>query len=222
MQANGYPEEYFAQRLGNDPKRQAAFRREAVLVKYYIKTGRLLDVGCSTGEFLEVLQWPGESYGMELSDYARQIAQRKGICFDRDLLNSQDWFDLIIFRGTIQHVDTPMLYLKLSFRALRPGGYLIFLMTPNADSICYRLFRTLPMLEPTRNFYVPSATTLPQALINFGFKVVLKQFPYWETPYAQPLRDHLKFLLRLLGIKTKFAFWGNAMELVAQKPLTVH
>lgn len=217
-----YPPEYFARRLGNDLKRQAAFRREAALIKRYVQTGRLLDVGCSTGEFIAVLNWPGEKYGMEVSDHAIRLAQQKGIRFDRDLHNSENYFDLIIFRGTIQHVDTPLLYLKQSFRALKPGGYLIFLITPNADSICYRLFRTLPMLEPTRNFYIPSATTLPQALTNFGFRLVLIRFPYLETPYAQPVRDHLKFLLRLLGVKTKFAFWGNALELVAQKPLTVH
>lgn len=213
-----YPEEYFKNRLGNDSKRTASFQLESEFINRHIDRGVLIDIGCSTGEFLDVLKWDGEKYGMEISDYAVDIAKKKGIRFDKDILSDENYFDLIIFRGTIQHIETPLLYIQKSFNALKKGGYIVFLATPNADSICYRLFKTLPFLDPPNNYFIPSETTLQQILVNFGFQIIEKIFPYLKSPYAKPLTDHIKFILRCLGIKTKFAFWKNSMELIAKKP----
>lgn len=213
-----YPEEYFKDRLRNDPKRTESFKLEAKLINKYIDHGTLIDVGCSTGEFLNFFKWDGEKYGMEVSDYAINMAQKSGIKFDKNILSQENYFDLIIFRGTIQHIENPILYIQKSFQALKKGGYIVFLATPNADSIYYRIFKTLPFLDPPNNYYIPSETTLQNILENFGFKVVEKRFPYLKSPYSRFLTDPIKFLLRFFGIKSKFAFWGNMMEIVAQKP----
>jgi 2-polyprenyl-3-methyl-5-hydroxy-6-metoxy-1,4-benzoquinol methylase len=218
IKPNFYPDEYYGERLKNQPdKRTESFVLESKFIKKYIKAGILMDVGCATGEFLDVLDWDGEKYGMEISEHAIKIAEKKGIRFDKDL-SAENFFDLIIFRGTIQHVDTPIFYIKQAFRALKPGGYIVFLATPNADSIYYRLFKTLPFLSPTRNFYIPSETTLQQILTNFGFEIIEKRFPYLNSPYSNPIKDHVKFILRCLGFNTKFPFWKSSMELIAQKP----
>ena len=93
-----------------------------------------------------------------------------------------------------------------------------FLSTPNSNSLCYKLFGTLPFLDPRMNFWVPSDTTLRDTLVNFGLRVTEIRYPYLETPYARPFRDHGRFLLRCLGVPVKFAFWGNLMEVYAVKP----
>lgn len=213
-----YPEEYFKDRLGNDPKRIESFRLESEFINKYISRGTLIDVGCSTGEFLDVLKWEGEKYGMEVSDHAVSIAKKKGIKFDKDILSCDNFFDLIIYRGTIQHLENPILYIQKSFKALKKGGFIVFLATPNADSAYYRFFKTLPFLDPPNNYYIPSETTLQRILTNFGFKIIDKRFPYLDSPYSRPFTDPIKFFLRFLGIRTKFAFWGNMMEIIAQKP----
>ena len=217
---NYYSNEYYGDRLGKEPdKRSRSFKLESEFINKYIKRGTLIDIGCATGEFLDALNWTGEKYGMEVSDYAINTAKKKGIRFDKDIFAGEELFDLIIFRGTIQHIDTPMYYIKQSFKALKKGGYVVFLATPNADSICYKLFGTLNFLAPHLNFYIPSETTLPQILTNFGFKVIETRFPYLGSPYASPIKDHIKFILRCLGIKTNFAFWKSSIEIIAQKPL---
>src|SRR3989344_4627542 len=96
-----YPEEYFKERLGNDPKRAESFKLETKFINKYIDRGILVDVGCSTGEFLDALKWEGEKYGMEVTDYAINIAKKKGIKFDKDILSCENFFDLIVYRGTI-------------------------------------------------------------------------------------------------------------------------
>ncbi len=69
---------------------------------------------------------------------------------------------------------------------------------------------------PPLNFVVFSER-IRQCLVNIGFREPEFYYPYLETPYASPLRDHFHFLLRLVGIKKQFAFWRNMMECYAQK-----
>lgn len=211
--------QYFEGRNLNDELRLAAFVSEKELVTKYIEKGTLLDVGCSTGEMIAFYAWDGDAYGMEIVDYAVSEAKKRDVRFDRDLKNSADFFDVIIFRGTIQHIDTPLAYVKLAMQALRPGGYLFFLATPNADSIYFKLWKTLPFLDmPNDTYFIPHEKWFIQAVENFGFILREKRFPYIRSPYARPLRDHLKFLLKLFGARVKFPFWKNSMELAFQKP----
>lgn len=211
------PPEYYKHRFGNDPKRQKAFHSEREYLSKYITSGKLLDVGCSTGEFIGALNWNGETYGMEVSPYAKEHAKKKGIRFDRHLFNSIDYFDIIVFRGSLQHIDTPFLYIRSSYTALKDQGYLVFLATPNTNSIYYKLWNTFPFLDARTNFYIPSDHSLINSLNNFGFEFVEIRYPYWKSPYKSFLKDHCKFLLKLFGFPFQFPFWRNVMDLIVRK-----
>ena len=95
---------------------------------------------------------------------------------------------------------------------------MVFLATPNSNSPYFRRFRTLPFLTPSMNILQPSDLMMRHALQNLGMSVSDICFPYFETPYAKPIRDHLLYLLSFLGIKRKFAFWRSSMEIYALKP----
>lgn len=213
-----YQEDYFKNRLSNDPKRLAQFLSDGAFIRKFIQKGRVLDVGCSTGEFLTAIGWEGEKYGMEISPFARDLAEKNGFRFDRDIFSERDFYDLIVFRGTIQHIDEPFRFMKFAHTALKRSGYIVFLATPNINSPYYWVKKTLPFLDPPRNFYLPDDINLSRALENFGFEVKLVQFPYLNTPYAQPLKDHFLFLKNILFKKEyRHAFWRSSMELIAQK-----
>ncbi len=214
-----YKEDYFKMRLSNDPKRRAQFLSEGEFVRRYVSQGRVLDVGCSTGEFLTTIDWQGEKYGMEISPFARELAEVSGIKFTKDLFSEKDFFDLIVLRGTIQHLDETFRFVKYAYRALKPGGHIVFLATPNINSPYYWLKKTLPFLDAPRNFYVPDDVGLSQALTNFGFTVKETRYPYLGTPYANPLRDHWLFMKNSLMPSKKYphAFWRSSMEMIAQK-----
>lgn len=180
-------------------------------------SGRILDMGCGPGNFLD--EFPSESwqkYGIEVSKPFLIECEKKGIRTNIPL--EKESFDLVVMRGTIQHFDRPMEMIFKAYECLKPGGWLCFLATPNTGGIVYRLFQDLPMISPKFNFVLFSDRILRQCLVNVGFKEDLKFFyPYLGTPYAQPLRDHLKFVARFFGFRAKFAFWGNMFECFAQK-----
>lgn len=219
-----FGKDYFQNRQGNDRLRQLSFVKEkeyllSILGEEIFQTGTLLDVGCSTGEFIDAMGWNKKhAFGMEISDYARSIAEKKGIQFDKDLFNSDACFDLVVFRGTIQYIPNPFEYIKRAFACLKQGGHVVFLATPNSHSPYYLLFKTLPFLEEKLNFLIPSGTSLSMNLKNAGFEIVNIDYPYIETPYAKVVSDHFKFVKKLLfRTNDKFAFWRSSMNIVAKK-----
>lgn len=211
-----YGREYFDARV--DPRRELARRQEhaRLLAKTRLRAGVVVDVGCGLGELLDL--FPDErwrKHGIELSAHAVEVCRAKGISFE--LPGSDGWCDLVVLRGSLQHLDRPLETLFDAHRWLRDGGWLVALATPNAGGPVYRLWQELPALDAPRNFVVFSDTVLRQCLLNIGFREVEFEYPYLRTPYASPLRDHVRFLLRFFGWRRPFAFWRNMMECYARK-----
>ena len=78
---------------------------------------KVLDVGCSGGYFLDIFKEHGfNTFGIEYGDEAVREASRKHKVFKGTFpeIALTDQFDLIIFRGVIEHVPNPVSYLKKS------------------------------------------------------------------------------------------------------------
>ena len=212
-----YDDSYFHNRYSNDPQRIAQFKMDGDYIKRFIKKGIVCDVGCSTGEFLNEINWKNK-YGMEINEKALKEAKINGVKFDKNIFTENEFFDIVIFRGTIQHVDEPFRMMKMAYKSLKKNGIIVFLATPNSDSILYRLKLNLPFLVPKLNFYIPGKKSLCNSLVNLGFKIENVEYPYWKTPYRNFLKDHFFFILNLFSKKFyKHPFWGSFMTIVAKK-----
>lgn len=105
----------------------------------YRKTGRLLDIGCDVGHFLEVARERGwEVYGTEYTDEALQICQRKGINMAQGKLNPENYdagfFDVITAFEVLEHINNPTEEVRNIYHLLRSGG-LFYFTTPNFNSL---------------------------------------------------------------------------------------
>lgn len=155
--------------------------------------GTILDIGCGVGDWLSHLHGDWKKYGVEPDEYAAGQARKNGITvagYDY----SPNCFDVIVFRGTLQHIDNPFETLRKAKELLKFGGLLVFLATPNTNSPMYRRTGTLPALDAPRNWWIPSDLTLRNILVNMGFRNIQFYYPYSE-PYARPFVDFIKYLL---------------------------
>lgn len=128
----------------NESSRQmkiATFLLRLELIKKYRNSGKVLDVGCATGYFLEAAKMNHyDVFGVELSEYSSNIAKSKfgnEAIFNGKLEDchfSPGMFDAITMFDLIEHVRSPEQTLKDAAKLLADDG-IILITTPNNNSI---------------------------------------------------------------------------------------
>jgi 2-polyprenyl-3-methyl-5-hydroxy-6-metoxy-1,4-benzoquinol methylase len=120
-------------------------RREAI---YKYKTsGSILDIGCSSGAFLESMKGPDwQLSGIEMSaETAKRAAARTGgYIFAGDIMDAPfapQSFDVITCFDVLEHVYDPRKVLAKVAEWLKPGG-IYYVLVPNIDSGEARAFKT--------------------------------------------------------------------------------
>ncbi len=109
--------------------------------------GSLLDLGCSSGGFLQAVASPSwRLYGIEMSESVAQRAESASGAqvFVGDILDAPyapASFDVITCFHVFEHLYEPLAVLKKVAEWLKPGG-LFYLMVPNIDSAGAKVFKT--------------------------------------------------------------------------------
>jgi len=112
-------------------------------VSYFPKGGKVVDLGCGRGEFLELLRENGiEAEGVDLNSQMVEACLEKGLrCAKADMLawlasREDSSFDGIFSSQVIEHLEPPRLkeLVELCFKKIKPGGILI-LETINPASV---------------------------------------------------------------------------------------
>jgi SAM-dependent methyltransferase len=110
------------------------------------RPGRMLDVGCGSGDYIAKLAQRGwQVAGVEPSAAAAAIGRKSGLDITagsiHDLKFPAEHFDLIRFNHSFEHIPDPIEVLAAARRMLKPGGAL-FIGVPNTEGLWARLFRS--------------------------------------------------------------------------------
>lgn len=144
----------------------------------YVKNGRVLDLGCGTGETLLLLKKIGwDVYGLDMDGNAISIGKKRGLNnlklgTYRDLVKyPDDYFDAIRLYHVIEHIDDPYLCLSLIGKKLKKNGELL-IGTPNIESVVAKVFRNYWYnLDSPRHLFLFSPDTLGKLLNKNSFIV---------------------------------------------------
>lgn len=233
-----YYNDYIAFRLQNTEKlvqRAKMYEIDRGYLLRHVSSGRLLDIGCSSGELLLVLGQGFDSYGIDRDVAAIDIAIRRGDWLsDRvrvgTLDGPLDWIggqvDVAIMRGVIEHLVDPKSTVEQVSNILRPGGVFFVTATPNIDCLSAEVFREKwNQFDPIQHVSHFDAKTLPLLGREFGLILEAQYYPYLDTPYANPPED-IRIVREAIAmdasgrrseIPRSPAFWGNMMTLVFRK-----
>jgi len=151
--------------------------RQGTLLRY--KTGgALLDLGCSSGSFLETLMGPSwKLHGIEMSEVAAKKAQAKtgAQIFIGDILEAPypaATFDAITCFDVLEHVYEPQKVMAKVQEWLKPDG-IFYVLVPNIDSAEARLFGTYWYgLELPRHISHFSPACLRRVAMSVGLEEV--------------------------------------------------
>lgn len=156
----------------------ATFERRIRLIETLgIRRGRLLDVGCACGFFIEAALKHGfDAYGIEFSKEAVAIAReeiRSRITVgDVNLLREreEDRFDAVVAFDIIEHTQNPIKFLEEIRQILRPGGWLMLATPDTGHFLRYLMGCRWPMLQPMQHTYLFSKSAMRFALAQAGFE----------------------------------------------------
>lgn len=139
--------------------------------------GRVLDIGCGTGDFLAVWRELGwEVEGIEPSAVAAEAARTRlaapvHVGFVEDAPLADAAFDLVTMSHSLEHVRSPRAVLRRVRRALAPGGRLLAIV-PNFAAWDRRAFGARwHGLEVPRHLYHFEPATLRALLEAEDFTV---------------------------------------------------
>lgn len=139
--------------------------------------GRVLDVGCATGYFLEVAQEAGwDVFGVELSRFAAEAAQQRfgSRVFNGTLEQARypdGHFDLVTLSDLLEHVPDPRSFLLEVARVLVPGGA-VMVVTPDVKSLTAKVMGSRWSHYKREHLYYFSGETLARLLEETGFRVL--------------------------------------------------
>jgi glycosyltransferase involved in cell wall biosynthesis/SAM-dependent methyltransferase len=200
-----YNADYF---LGSDTEagRQSVSEIKQATAKFYLseirrycgsKNGRLLEIGCGDGDFLisaeaEGWQVSGVEYSSDACEKARKRLKNGDVkCGELQaakLPSAQ--FDLCVISDVIEHVRSPLDFLKEIYRVLKPGGAL-FIATPATDSWSARLMKQKWMEFKPEHLTYFDRQNLQTTLFQSGFREIIVQ-PGWKILSFDYIRKHFQ------------------------------
>ena len=165
--------------------RRYGLRKRCRAVTRHVERGRLLDIGCATGDFLdEMRRIPGWSVlGIEPGDAAARYAHlQQGLDVVEGTLNDSPFadrtFDAVTVWDVLEHVYDPRVVIRNLARLLRPGGVLV-INYHNLRAIDRRLFgRFWCGYELPRHLYLFPDELLGKLLAEHGLHEVERQCLY--------------------------------------------
>jgi SAM-dependent methyltransferase len=193
--------EVYKDYIGEQEQRIRNFRLLVTELRKYVKSGRLLEVGCAAGFFLKAASEFFEVYGVELSEFSSKYARKT---FHYEIytgsvlsVNLQpNYFDTVVMWDVIEHLADPRATLMQISRVLKPGGILGLSTGDISSFVACRNLGTWKLLAPPWHLYYYSKKTLCQFLSDLGFEVLYlgtngvytySRNKFWNNPLFRQL-----------------------------------
>lgn len=170
-----------AEYLKNQGQRLQTAEKVIKIIKKYCAAGRLLDIGCSTADFLAAAKEEYAVEGLELSTWAAEIAKTRGFkihnCTLEDL-RAYGNYDIVTLWGVIEHLEHPKKDILKIHKLLKQEG-LVCLWTGNIDSVTSKILGKKWWWIMGQHIQFFSEESLDRLLSESGFeRLYLGKYPY--------------------------------------------
>lgn len=169
---------FFQDYLREETQKKKQFRRYLSLILKNKKDGKILDVGCALGFFLEEAIKSGfKASGVDLLDFAVKFCHKKG--FDKVFQSSLEEskfpsssFDIVTAFHTVEHYSNPDMFFISAKKLLKNNG-LLMIAVPNRKSLTARILRKhwFGYHHPQHLLFFEKKT-LGNFLAKHGFKII--------------------------------------------------
>lgn len=173
--------------------RNIFLKRVKIIERFVKEPGRVLDIGASTGTFIQLFKKRGwETLGVEPS-ISGEVARKKEIKILRTTFEAaelpKNYFDVIILNHTLEHLEDPVAVLEKVMTVLKKSG-IVFVDVPNFGGLSSGLFgRYWRFLTPEEHFFHFTKESLGKVMKKAGFKVIHQESRSGLLEFGNPFAE---------------------------------
>ena len=215
--------------VGEESVLRREFARTVGVIRGLRPGGRLIELGCAYGFFLQEAKPYFDVAGIELAADAAAHARRNGLnvldgVADEANLQKLGPADVIVLLDVIEHLPDPLATLTLCERHLNPGG-IIVLTTGDFGSLYARIAGAhWRLMTPPQHLWFFTPDSLGRLGAKAGLRLIAADHPWKIVPLSLILFQ----LRRMLGLRIAASRPAShvglpvnlfdAMRIVLQKP----
>jgi len=192
-----YTEDYFSggradgysDYLGSEPVLRREFARTVRFIRRLRDGGRLLEIGCAYGFFLEEAQCFFKVAGIEIADTAVASCRARGLTVingvaEDSTLGELGMFDVIVLLDVIEHLPDPRSTLALCRQHLKPAGIIVITTGDFASFYARVSGRNWRLMTPPQHLRFFTRECLRRLSRSLGFQVEVCDHPWKVVPLA--------------------------------------
>jgi SAM-dependent methyltransferase len=178
----------YADYQGSGDELRYEFRRILQSLKRHVPGGRLIELGCAYGFFLEEAGRSFTACGIEISDHARAVCTQRGLDVVREatpeLLAARGPFDAAVMLDVLEHMRDPGEALDRLHLAMRPGAQLVITTGDFGSLLAKTMGKRWRLMTPPQHLWFFSPATVTALLERHGFRVHTVEHPWKLVPLA--------------------------------------
>ena len=191
-------------------------KKRKLIEKYSVnRNGKLLDIGCGAGHFLNAMKKTGWNVqGVDASEKARELVSNSfnlDIKSPLDWLNSDEKYDVITCWHSLEHIHEPWVYLEKIRTHLNSDGVLVVAL-PNYNSTdAKRYGSSWAAYDTPRHLYHFTIESMEKIASLCGFSIQSMHRMNFDSFYVSILSAKHMGKSFFSGVLNGFNSWLSAM-----------
>jgi SAM-dependent methyltransferase len=175
--------------IGSETILNKEFEHVLRRIKKLKKNGKLLEIGCAYGFFLNQAKLFYETVGIEISKDAADYATKKGnlvynSTINKETINKIGNYDVVVMLDVIEHLNTPHSDFDTITKNLNPQG-IIYITTGDFTSLLSKLSgKNWRLMTPPQHLFFFSKKGIIKFLNRYDIEVMEIRYPWKNVSFG--------------------------------------